>query len=507
MKEKISWYIEKENKFLGKNVLAVCYNVTEEEQQRYGLTNSNILVLIKNDYFRNILDLRDIDIKKVIKQAFKNKKIFLRLQCECLLGIYGDLHCDCEQQRKEYLSFIDNNEGIYIHIPQEAQGHGLHYKLKELELQVNGHSQTGKFTGKKDRNTAFLEINNKKFEDIRKYDFVYEIINELGIKNNEFILLTDSKKKINEISNLNLKIEMYSTYTKKHVNVENASEYLVKILDGSFEYDNEVIIELCEIIKTRKYNERTINTFLKIIEKIKNNDNETYLNNKIKKVFIETYNSIICGVEKSYNFKDTKIVKIQNKFSCKVDNKLFGIIKKVFKENIFSRISIESSYLFEGIEGDSTIRIRHSRVLDINQEKSLFLKGQEYLQQITFEEDTKMVENEITKSKLKSYFENREYIYRKKIDMITFISENILDGINIYIKRIPNFDNHIMDIYGKKEKILGFIEKITKISNKIVLDSISNIQLEDENYIDSNLSFSDENTAINEELAIFNLIK
>lgn len=64
-----------------------------------------------------------------------------------------------------------------------------------------------------------------------------------------------------------------------------------------------------------------------------------------------------------------------------------------------------------------------------------------------------------------------------------------------------------MDIYGKEEKILGFIEKITKISNKIVLDSISNIQLEDENYIDYNLSFSDENTAINEELAIFNLLK
>lgn len=32
MKEKISWYVEKENKFLGKNVLAVCYNATEEEK-------------------------------------------------------------------------------------------------------------------------------------------------------------------------------------------------------------------------------------------------------------------------------------------------------------------------------------------------------------------------------------------------------------------------------------------------------------------------------------------
>lgn len=127
------------------------------------------------------------------------------------------------------------------------------------------------------------------------------------------------------------------------------------------------------------------------------------------------------------------------------------------------------------------------------------MKGQEYLQQSIFEENTRIIENEITKSKLQSYFENKDYIFEKKIDMITFISENILEGVNVYIKRLPNFDNHIMDVYGKKENILKFIEKITILSNKTVLDSISNIQLEDENNIISNLSFSDINTAINEE--------
>ena len=34
--------------------------------------------------------------------------------------------------------------------------------------------------------------------------------------------------------------------------------------------------------------------------------------------------------------------------------------------------------------------------------------------------------------------------------MITFISENELDGVNVYIKRMPNIENHIMDVYGKK---------------------------------------------------------
>jgi hypothetical protein len=118
---------------------------------------------------------------------------------------------------------------------------------------------------------------------------------------------------------------------------------------------------------------------------------------------------------------------------------------------------------------------------------------------------TKLIENEITKSNLRVYFENKEFIYIKKIDMITFISENELDGVNVYIKRMPNIENHIMDVYGKKESILKFIKKITNVSDKTMLSMISNIQLEEDDY-DYNLSFADEKAAIDEEIAIFNLL-
>ena len=50
-----------------------------------------------------------------------------------------------------------------------------------------------------------------------------------------------------------------------------------------------------------------------------------------------------------------------------------------------------------------------------------------------------------------------------------------------------------------------FIKKITNISDKTMLSMISNIQLEDDDY-DYNLSFADKNTAVDEELAIFNLL-
>lgn len=505
MNEKISWYLEKENAFLGKNILAICYHADENEIKEAALTNKDILILINNSKINEELGKNNINIKSLIERSFSDEKIFLRLQYECLLGMYGDLHCDCEEQRKIYLEFIKENGGVYIHLPQEAQGYGLFYKLKELELQVNGFNQNCNFTGQKDRNTAFYEINNKEFKDLRKYSIIKNILEAIGIVDKKFILLTESRKKVETLLNLNIKAEMYDTYIEKHITKENASEYLIKILDGQFDYNNNIIYEICNLIKTRGYNERTINTFLKIIEKIKNNNN--YLNDEIKTQFLEAYDNIICGIEKSYNFKNNNIIKVQNKFSCKVDNKIFGIIKKVYKCNIFSRIAFEKNYLFKAKTGNSNTRIRHSYVLDINENNSFFMKGQEYLQQSIFEENTRIIENEITKSKLQSYFENKDYIFEKKIDMITFISENILEGVNVYIKRLPNFDNHIMDVYGKKENILKFIEKITILSNKTVLDSISNIQLEDENNIISNLSFSDINTAINEEKKIFNLLK
>lgn len=50
-----------------------------------------------------------------------------------------------------------------------------------------------------------------------------------------------------------------------------------------------------------------------------------------------------------------------------------------------------------------------------------------------------------------------------------------------------------------------FIKKITNISDKTMLSMISNIQLEDDDY-DYNLSFADEKTAVDEELATFNLL-
>ena len=63
----------------------------------------------------------------------------------------------------------------------------------------------------------------------------------------------------------------------------------------------------------------------------------------------------------------------------------------------------------------------------------------------------------------------------------------------------------LMDLM-KSRKYIRFYKKITTISDKTMLSMISNIQLEDEDLFNSNLSFANEDVAIQEELDIYNLL-
>lgn len=75
-------------------------------------------------------------------------------------------------------------------------------------------------------------------------------------------------------------------------------------------------------------------------------------------------------------------------------------------------------------------------------------------QRVFNDEKTQIIQDEISMSKLKSLFENDNYDYVKRVEMVTMISEKQIPGINIYIKKLPNIQNRIMDVYGKKEELL-----------------------------------------------------
>lgn len=507
MNNKYSFYYQENNKLFNGNVLVVCYNATDKEIKEYCLTSNNIVIFIKSSIMERLISESSVNYFDLIPKLF-GKEILFRMQSECLLGMYGDSHCDCEEQKQEFINLLREKDGMFVHIPQEAQGWGLFYKCKELEIQVNGRNPSGEFIGKMNRDAAqrYL-VKNDKFEDKRSYELIYKILKDLKIQNKKYIVYTESENKINNLSACGLKTIKYSDYAKESIKPENASEYLVKILDETHKYSKDIVDNLCDIIKERNYNDRTLNTLIDIVSRI-NNDKSFKIDSYTKKAILEAYNEIICGEERNYILKYSSIQKKQNKFTCEVNPLIFKQLKTINGKNIFDRICYEQTRYFLNTKNLDIKKIRTSQVLDINNDDSAFFIGQTYnVERLISNEKKNIVEDTTSGSKVKTMFENSDYEYVKYQEMITFISEAEVPGVNIYIKRVPNRQNYIMDVYGKKEFIHKFIEKLTKQKVLALLSFVNNIKLEDDNYSDYNLIFSDLDLVRKEELDNFKEMK
>lgn len=507
MKSKYSFYYQENNVLFSGNVLVICYNASNDEIKKYSLTSDNIVLFLKTTTMDKMINEGNIDYLKLIPKLF-SKDILFRIQSECLLGMYGDSHCDCEQQKQEFINLLRDKDGIFVHVPQEAQGWGLFYKCKELEIQVNGRNPNGEFIGKLNRDDAQrCLIKNNKFEDKRSYELIYKILKDLKLQNKKFIVYTESENKINNLINSGLNAIKYSQYIKENITIENASEYLIKILNETHKYSKDIIDNLCEIIRERKYNDRTLNTLIDIISRI-NNDKKFVIDNYAKNAIVEAYNEIICGEERNYILKYSSIKKKQNKFTCEVNPLIFKQLKAISNKNIFDRICFEKMHYFLNTTNLDIKKIRTSKVLDINNNQSAFFVGQIYnVERLISNEKKNIVEDTTSGSKVKTMFENSDFEYVKYQEMITFISEDEVTGVNIYIKRIPNRQNYIMDVYGKKEYIHKFIEKLTKQKVLALLSFVNNIKLEDDNYSNYNLCFSNLDLVIKEELDNFKEMK
>ena len=122
-------------------------------------------------------------------------------------------------------------------------------------------------------------------------------------------------------------------------------------------------------------------------------------------------------------------------------------------------------------------------------------------------ENKNVIEDTTSLTKLRTMFENTEFDYIKKQEMITFISEDEINGMNLYLKRIPGRQNYVLDIYGQKKNIKALVNKLTKQKQLALLNVVNNINLEDDNYSNYNLRFCDLNLAIQEELDNFKKLK
>ena len=509
MNQKYTFYIQQYNRLFGGPVLSICYKASKDEVKRFGLTGEDVLIILKSEKLEEKTSHESIDFFNLVGSLYDEKQeILLRTQSECLLGVYGDSHCDCEEQRLAAIrSIAEHGNGILIHLPQEGQGWGLHYKVAELELQVSGHDRNGRFIGEKNRDEAQkILIGNQQFSDARQYGLIKTILTDLHLAKHHFILLSESSKKLNSLRSLNLNVCKFSDYQDCRVNENNLSEFLVKILNNTHNFDNETILAVIELIGSRRYNGRSLSTIVSIVDKIRN-DKSYDLPKKIKTRFLAVYEKIICGEKKRY-IVDNALVKVQNNFSCKVNSSVFKALKKMYNFNIFDRISLEKLYYFEGKDDNRSVRIRTSKILETANHDGIFMKNQIHVEQKTFSDGGRqIIQDEISLSKLRSFFENNTYNYIKKVEMITMISEKQVPGINIYIKKIPNLENRIMDVYGDKEDIRGFIHNLSiAIKRNPLNEVVSNAAYEDENFTKFNLRFADKNIAIEEELEIYNLL-
>ena len=134
--------------------------------------------------------------------------------------------------------------------------------------------------------------------------------------------------------------------------------------------------------------------------------------------------------------------------------------------------------------------------------------GQTYVVQSVYDAAAKKVINdEVSTSTLHSYFENPDYEFSKSTEMVTTISEDILDGIGLYIKKVPNTDRRILNIFGSGEKIRDLIDRIMNINARTLLNTVNDTALSEQNFSDRNLKFSNKTCTIAEEVEIFELTK
>lgn len=117
----------------------------------------------------------------------------VRVHSACFTSeVIGSLKCDCKQQLHYALSFIAENGGVVIYLPQEGRGIGLSNKIRAYALQEDGHDTI-------DANHLLnLPIDSRSYEDAAF------ILRDLKVQN--IRLLTNNPLKIASMINLGFTI-------------------------------------------------------------------------------------------------------------------------------------------------------------------------------------------------------------------------------------------------------------------------------------------------------------
>lgn len=200
---------------------------------------------------------RDLSAIHTVEQLKKedvfdtSSPILLRLASECLFGVFGDSHCDCEVQRVASLREIDSvGQGLYLHLPQEAQGNGLFYKAQELQIQVAGFDPSGQHIGSMNVEQAakYLLGPNQPL-DKREYTSVARFFTLTGLNRYPYNMIGDSPDKHDFLRKLDIKIACIHE-VRREITIENAGEYLSKLYMKGYSLTDQELIDIHQVISS-----------------------------------------------------------------------------------------------------------------------------------------------------------------------------------------------------------------------------------------------------------------
>lgn len=123
--------------------------------------------------------------KPSINKLFYSEDITnVRVHSQCITSeVFSSLRCDCKEQFNASMEYINVNGGAIIYLQQEGRGIGLANKIKAYELQDNG------------ADTIDANIALGFDEDLRNYEVVPFILQDMGISNINLITNNPDKTK------------------------------------------------------------------------------------------------------------------------------------------------------------------------------------------------------------------------------------------------------------------------------------------------------------------------
>jgi len=164
--------------------------------------------------------------------AEKNN-VNIRVHDQCVTSeVFGSQRCDCRDQLRMAMKFIQKNGGAIIYLQQEGRGIGLANKIAAYSLQDDG------------MDTVDANLHLGFPEDLRQYGMIPSILQDLEISSIK--LLTNNPRKVDRLSSLGVHVDEIVPMVISQPNIHNR-----RYLEAKHERMNHMNLKDMLLTKTK----------------------------------------------------------------------------------------------------------------------------------------------------------------------------------------------------------------------------------------------------------------